>query len=120
VVGAFDELGRPKAMVGAMQAAGAVAPERLMGTISEALVATAVGLVVAIPAVAGFNTLQGRVTSVLNDAETLSHLVIAHLSRRPRATQTANAQPRTESAVEIKRTDARLERPSHASAVSAE
>ncbi len=34
-----------------------------MGTIAEALVATAVGLVVAIPAVAIFNYFQGRVTA---------------------------------------------------------
>jgi biopolymer transport protein ExbB len=79
VVGAFEELGRPQVMTGAMQAASALAPERVMSTIAEALVATAVGLVVAIPAVAAFNYFQGRLTAALADAETLGHVLLAHL-----------------------------------------
>ncbi len=79
VVGAFEELGKPQAMTNAMQAASALAPERVMGTIAEALVATAVGLVVAIPAVALFNYFQGRVTAAIADAETLGHVLLAHL-----------------------------------------
>jgi biopolymer transport protein ExbB len=79
IVGAFEELGKPQAMVGAMGAASALAPERVMSTIAEALVATAVGLVVAIPAVAAFNYFQGRVTQALADAETLGHVLLAHL-----------------------------------------
>jgi len=78
VVGAFDALGKPAA--GAVDAAAsALAPERVMSTIAEALVATAVGLVVAIPAVAIFNYFQGRVTSVIADAETLGHVLLSHL-----------------------------------------
>jgi biopolymer transport protein ExbB len=77
VVGAFDALGKPQAMVAAM--ATSLAPERVMGTIAEALVATAVGLVVAIPAVAVFNYFQGRVTAAIGDAETLGHVLLAHL-----------------------------------------
>ena len=65
VVGAFEELGKPQALSHALGAAAALAPERVMGTIAEALVATAVGLVVAIPAVAAFNYFQGRVSSAL-------------------------------------------------------
>jgi biopolymer transport protein ExbB len=76
VVGAFQELGKPQAL---STAAASVAPERVMGTIAEALVATAVGLVVAIPAVALFNYFQGRVTAALADAETLGHVLLAHL-----------------------------------------
>ncbi len=79
VVGAFDELGKPQVMTHAVAAASSLAPERVMGTIAEALVATAVGLVVAIPAVAAFNYFQGRVTSALADAETLGHVLLAHL-----------------------------------------
>lgn len=80
VVGAFEELGKPQAMAGAMGAASSVmAPERVMSTIAEALVATAVGLVVAIPAVAAFNYFQGRVTQALADAETLGHVLLSHL-----------------------------------------
>lgn len=79
VVGAFDALGKPQAMTGAAAAASSLAPERVMGTIAEALVATAVGLVVAIPAVAIFNYFQGRVGAALADAETLGHVLLAHL-----------------------------------------
>ena len=62
-----------------------LAPERVMGTIAEALVATAVGLVVAIPAVAIFNYFQGRVSAALADAETLGHVLLAHLRGLPDA-----------------------------------
>lgn len=79
VVGAFDELGKPRALRGAMAAANALAPERVMATIAEALVATAVGLLVAIPAVAIFNYFQGRVSAALADAETLGHVLLSHL-----------------------------------------
>jgi biopolymer transport protein ExbB len=79
VVGAFEELGKPQALSSAMTASASLAPERVMGTIAEALVATAVGLVVAIPAVAIFNYFQGRVTAALADAETLGHVLLAHL-----------------------------------------
>ena len=80
VVGAFQALGKPQAMTGAAAAASVLAPERVMSTIAEALVATAVGLIVAIPAVAVFNYFQGRVTMALADAETLGHVLLAHLS----------------------------------------
>ena len=79
IVGAFDALGRPSAVQQAMAAASSLAPERVMATIAEALVATAVGLLVAIPAVATFNYLQGRVSAAIADAETLGHVVLAHI-----------------------------------------
>jgi biopolymer transport protein ExbB len=79
VVGAFEELGKPQALSQAMGAAQALAPERVMGTIAEALVATAVGLVVAIPTVALFNHLQSRLSAALADAETLGHVLLSHL-----------------------------------------
>jgi len=79
VVGAFQELGKPATLTSAVSGAGSLAPERVMGTIAEALVATAVGLVVAIPAVAIFNYFQGQVSAALADAETLGHVLLAHL-----------------------------------------
>lgn len=85
VVGAFEELGKPQAMTSALSSATSLAPERVMGTIAEALVATAVGLIVAIPAVAVYNYFQGRVTSALADAETLGHVLLSHLRRDPSA-----------------------------------
>jgi biopolymer transport protein ExbB len=79
IVGAFDELGRPRV---AAAARAVLAPERVMSTIAEALVVTAIGLCVAIPAVAVYNHFQGRLAAALAAAETLSHVVLTH---RPRA-----------------------------------
>jgi biopolymer transport protein ExbB len=99
VVGAFEELGKPQALSSTVAGASSLAPERVMGTIAEALVATAVGLIVAIPAVAIFNYFQGKVTAALADAETLGHVLLAHLqghrtedASAARATGTAKAE----------------------------
>jgi biopolymer transport protein ExbB len=81
VVGAFEALGSTSLVTSA--SATQLAPERVMSTIAEALVATAVGLVVAIPAVAVFNYFQGLLTATLNDAETLGHVVLAHIGLKP-------------------------------------
>ena len=86
VVGAFDALGKPAALSASLNTASALAPERVMGTIAEALVATAVGLVVAIPAVAAYNALQARVARALADAETLGHVLLVHLNGGARHT----------------------------------
>ena len=76
IVGAFDELGRSRALAPATL----LAPERVMAAIAEALVATAVGLVVAIPAVALFNAFQGFTSAALANAETLGHVLLTHLA----------------------------------------
>lgn len=77
IVGAFDELGKAQGPV--VQAASQVAPEAVMNNIAEALVATAVGLLVAIPAVASFNAFQRVVKATLANTEALSHVLLAHL-----------------------------------------
>jgi len=87
VVGAFDELG----MAGSGGSSAGLAPERVMSSIAEALVATAIGLVVAIPAVAAFNYFQGKITSIIERSETLGHVVLAHLEGVG-----TNASPSTE------------------------
>jgi biopolymer transport protein ExbB len=46
----------------------------VMAGISEALVATAVGLLVAIPAVVAYNYFQRRVKSMMNDADSLANM----------------------------------------------
>jgi biopolymer transport protein ExbB len=51
----------------------------VMSGISEALVATAVGLLVAIPAVAAFNTFQRRIKALLGDADALVHTLLSGL-----------------------------------------
>jgi biopolymer transport protein ExbB len=75
VIISFGELGRnPK---GGLEVVGP--------GISEALVATAVGLIVAIPAVVVFNHFKGLLKSRLGNAEFLTRIVIAQLKQRPEA-----------------------------------
>ena len=73
VILAFNELG--KAQTGAGQAAS----QLVMGSIAEALVATAVGIAVALPAVAAYNYFQRWMATLLADADALSNLVLAYL-----------------------------------------
>ena len=96
IVGAFDELGKGNKTAGAAVTAVAsqVAPEAVMTNISEALVATAVGLLVAIPAVAAFNWFQRIVRATLANTDALGHVLLAHL----KATGTADAD--VEAAIE--------------------
>jgi biopolymer transport protein ExbB len=78
IVQAFDELGKA-AKVQATQTASAIAPQAVMTSIAEALVATAIGLIVAIPAVAAYNTFQRLTRSTLANTEVLSRILMAHL-----------------------------------------
>ncbi len=82
IVGAFEELG--KANMGTVPGAPGVvtsqiAPQAVMTNIAEALVATAVGLLVAIPAVAAFNFFQRIVKTTLSNTDALGHVLLAHL-----------------------------------------
>lgn len=84
IVQAFDELGkaaRTQAVQGA--SAATLAPEAVMTSIAEALVATAIGLLVAIPAVAAYNTFQRLTRSTLANTEVLSRILLAHLKAEP-------------------------------------
>ena len=62
-----------------LAAAQAKGPAVVMGSLSEALVATAVGLMVAIPAVLFYNYFQRRVRGILMGTDAMSHLVLAEL-----------------------------------------
>ena len=53
-------------------------PEAVMGSLSEALIATAVGLLVAIPAVAAFNYFQRRTRARIASTDSLAQLVLSH------------------------------------------
>jgi biopolymer transport protein ExbB len=66
------------------QAGGAGA---VMSGISEALVATAIGLMVAIPAVIAFNYFQGKVRGALGRVDAMAHLLLSAV-----ATPTAPAK----------------------------
>lgn len=79
IVGAFDELAKANVAGAAGGAATQVAPQAVMANIAEALVATAIGLIVAIPAVAAFNTFQRIVKATQANTDALAHLLLAHL-----------------------------------------
>lgn len=55
--------------------------EAVMSGIAEALVATAVGLLVALPAVAIFNVFQRRIRATLVATDSLSRVLLAHANR---------------------------------------
>lgn len=78
VVQAFESLGQQSATVA--QTANMAAPQEVMAAIAEALVATAVGLVVAIPAVAMYNYYQRLSKSILANTAALSHVLLAYLA----------------------------------------
>jgi biopolymer transport protein ExbB len=91
IVQAFESLER------AGLAAGGAGAE-VMGAIAEALVATAIGLAVAIPAVAAFNYFQRRIKAILGNSAALTHVLLSHMKsekRAPNATADApsGAQP---------------------------
>jgi biopolymer transport protein ExbB len=79
VIEAFEILGRPQAAATAA-AASALAPQAIMSSIAEALIATAVGLFVAIPAVAAYNYFQRRIQGIAANTEALSNVLLAHLN----------------------------------------
>jgi biopolymer transport protein ExbB/TolQ len=73
IIKAFADLG-----VGAAKGAGTTA---VMAGLSEALVATAVGIFVAIPAVVAFNAYGRKLRAVTARAEALAHALAAHLQK---------------------------------------
>jgi len=52
----------------------------VMAGIADALVATAVGLLVALPAVVAFNVFQGRIRRTMGRVDTLAHLILTGAS----------------------------------------
>jgi biopolymer transport protein ExbB len=76
VIGAFEALGQGG------QTPAQAASQAVMAAIAEALVATAVGILVALPAVAAYNYFQRRIAALLSATEVLSNLVLAYLSDR--------------------------------------
>jgi len=73
IIKAFADLS-----VGGVKAAGAAA---VMGGISEALVATAVGIFVAIPEVVAFNAYGRWLKTIIGRTQALSHALVAYLER---------------------------------------
>lgn len=75
IILAFNQLGK-------LDATQASSNPIVMGAISEALVATGVGIAVAIPAVAAFNWAKAHVGGRLKDAEALMRAVLAGRGNR--------------------------------------
>jgi len=73
IIRAFSDLS-----IGGPKGAGASA---VMSGISEALVATAVGIFVAIPAVVGFNGYMRRLRTLTTRGEAIGHALASHLER---------------------------------------
>ncbi len=77
VMMAFEELGRHSSS--AAEAATTMAPQAVMWAIAEALVSTAIGLAVAIPAVAAFNFFQRLIKATIANTDTLSCVLLSYL-----------------------------------------
>jgi biopolymer transport protein ExbB len=93
IVAAFDELAR-EASAASTTGAGANAASvsaTLQAHISEALVATAVGLFVAIPAVGAYNYFQRVVKATLANTDAVGHLLLAHLKSPAEHVEEAHA-----------------------------
>ena len=73
ILQAFEAMGRATAT------GSCTPPTQVMTSIAEALVATAVGLGVAIPAVVAFNAFFRIVKEAIEDAQLLSLVVLSHL-----------------------------------------
>ncbi|MEN9800448.1 MAG: hypothetical protein RL653_4145 [Pseudomonadota bacterium] len=71
IIKAFNDLG--------VSTAGADTREAIMAGISEALVATAVGLAVAIPAVVAYNVFTRWLKTVTARTQSLGHALVGHL-----------------------------------------
>lgn len=76
IIKAFHDLGRMNVKGGAIQ-------QTVMAGISEALVATAVGLAVAIPAVVAFNAYNRWLKNLTARTNALGHSLISYLYGRP-------------------------------------
>lgn len=83
VIGAFKALASTARVPLAEAASQALAPREVMGSISEALVATAVGIGIAIPAVAANNFFQRTIKITLANTEALTRVLLAHLKAVP-------------------------------------
>jgi biopolymer transport protein ExbB len=70
-------------------------PNAVMAGVFEALVATAVGLFVAIPAVVAFNVMTRRVRNTMSQVDSLSHLLLSHAKVETKKAAAAPVAART-------------------------
>jgi biopolymer transport protein ExbB len=81
IIMAFEHLGAAGRATAANAATTASAD--VMGSIAEALVATAIGLAVAIPSVAFYNYFQRRIKATVSNTEALTRIVLSWLKSEP-------------------------------------
>lgn len=81
IIMAFEKLGEAGRSAAAQ--ASSAAPAEVMSSIAEALVATAVGLAVALPAVAAYNYFQRTIRGVMGNTDALSHVLLSFLKATP-------------------------------------
>jgi biopolymer transport protein ExbB len=77
IIMAFEQLSASAARGSASQA--------VMASIAEALVATAVGIAVAVPAVVAFNIFQGHIRRVMDQSTALGHVLLTYLEEPARS-----------------------------------
>ncbi len=97
VLDAFHHLGGSAARAGNMS--------HVMGGIAEALIATAVGIFVALPAVVAFNAVQKKIGDIENNAISLGKLFTAYLKSGRAVSHVAPSAARAVIASESVRTD---------------
>lgn len=96
IIKAFNDLGK-------MSAQGASMQQTVMAGISEALVATAVGLAVAIPAVVAFNVFNRQLKTLTSRTNALGHALVGSMRAEGRRAQaSADASPATAAAGEAR------------------
>jgi biopolymer transport protein ExbB/TolQ len=91
VVAAFRELGNAQASM----AGGGGGMGNVMGAIGEALIATAIGILVAMPAVVAYNIFQKKGADIEENTAALGNLMIAAMEARPAETNNKKGAKRT-------------------------
>ena len=93
VVAAFKELGAASANMAAAGGSGGMG--NVMSGISEALIATAIGILVAIPAVIAFNIFQKKCSDIEENSAALANQVLAVMksSKNPKNVHRMSSSP---------------------------
>lgn len=68
-------------------------PNAVMAGVFEALVATAVGLIVAIPAIIAYNLLQRQVKKIMAQVDSLTHLVLSFAKEESKRSSSELSKP---------------------------
>src|SRR6185295_13570316 len=93
IVTAFRELG-------ATQAGSTAGMGNVMGGIAEALVATAIGIMVALPAVIAYNIFQKKASDIEENAATLGNVVLAAMKGRLAGLEKSGGAPQVAASAE--------------------